>query len=139
MANPATTSDFKIATYASGTGGLVTLRSLKVSNPRPIYQSGVSVVRLGDNSARLMGSPVLTWQWGFISQAERDILRAYCTGASARVYITSPTIDKVSGVSNAAKTYDAQMIWPDPTTPEAPQAGRRLEFVLLFRGLAVVP
>ena len=137
MANPATNDDFKIATLASGVGGLVTLASLNIPNPLPIWSPGVSAVDLGDNSSRTLGSPTVTWHWGFISAACRDILRAYCPGASADVFITTPTTEKVTGVSNASARYECQMVWPAPTTPESPVAGRRLEFSIVFRQLVV--
>ena len=69
MANPTTDTDFKIATYASGTGALVTLKSLGIPNPHPIYKTAVSMMSLGDNSARLLGAPVVTWHWGFLTAA----------------------------------------------------------------------
>ena len=135
MANPAVNTDFQISTTL---GGLVTLRSLGVTNPHPIWQPAVARIKLGDNSARLTGAPYVTWQWGYIQSAERDILRGYCPNASALVYIWTPTTEKVSGVSNAAKRYQCQMLWPSPETPEDPQTGRRVQFVLLFRQLIEV-
>jgi hypothetical protein len=139
MANPALSTDFKIATYAAGTGGLVTLKSLGIPNPHPIWKPGVQSIKLGDNSARTLGSPVVEWHWGFLQQAQRDMLRTYCTGASASVYIVTTTTENVSSVPNVSKTYLAQMIWPAPNTPEDPQTGRRLEFMILFRQLVVQP
>lgn len=137
MANPTTDSDFKISIYAAGTGGLVTLSSIGIPKPFPIWKGGVDVIDLGDNSARIIGAPQLVWQWGFIQATARDTLRAYCQGASSLVYITTPTTEFDGGVENAAKTYLAQMLWPAPRTPEAPQAGRRLEFAILFRQLVL--
>ena len=135
MSSPAVDTDFKIATYSSGIAGLVTLRSLGIPNPRPVWIPGITSVKLGDNSARNVGSPSVMWQWGFISQSNRDLLRAYCTGASAKVYIITPTVEKVSTVSNYAQRYLAMMIWPAPSRPENPMAGRRMEFSLVFRQL----
>jgi hypothetical protein len=138
MADPAVDTDFKIATYASGIGGLSTLRSLRIPNPHPVWVPGVSSEKLGDNGARILGSPAVVWQWGFISQYERDILRAYCPGAYSNVYIITTTTEKVGGVSNVAKRYLAKMIWPPPSQPENPQTGRRLEFSIMLRQLVVV-
>ena len=139
MANPTVDSDFKIATQAAGVGALVTLKSLGIPNPHPIYNPGVGVVKLGDRSARTLGAPSLQWHWGFVTYAQRDTLRTYCPGASAPVYIVSPTTEKVSGVSNAAQTYLCQMWWPAPLTPEDPQTGRRLQFVISFWQLVLQP
>jgi hypothetical protein len=138
MSNPAIDTDFQIAPYASGTAGLVTLASILIPNPFPVYKTGVNSIKLGDNSARTLGAPVVIWQWGFITQAQRDILRAYCPGASAQVYIITPTTENVSSVPNASQRYQGVMIWPAPNTPEAPQAGRRLEFAIQFRQLVSV-
>ena len=135
MANPQTNNDFKICAYASGVGGLVTLASLGVPNPHPVWIPSVSRAKLGDNSARLLGAQTVTWQWGFASQVARDALRAYCTGASASVFIISPTTETISTVPNASQRYQATMIWPAPDTPEDPAAGRRLQFNIIFRQL----
>src|SRR3989304_2107087 len=133
MSNPAIDTDFQIATYSGGIASLVTLRSLGVTNPHPIWVPGVTSVKLGDNGSRILGSPAVLWQWGFISQFERAILRVYCPGAYANVYIITPTTEKIGSVSNVAKRYLSKMIWPPPSQPENPQAGRRLEFSTMFR------
>lgn len=132
MANPAVDTDFKIGTTS---GGKVTLASLSIPNPHPVWKDAVSKVKLGNNAARYLGAPVLEWHWGFLTAAQRDTLRTYCTGASADVFITTPTTNKSGGVSNVAVNYEAQMWWPSPETPEDPQTGRRLEFVLTFKQL----
>ena len=137
MANPQTNNDFKICAYASGVGGLATLASLGVPNPHPVWLPAVSRAKLGDNSARLLGAPSLQWQWGYITQAARDALRAYCTGASAHVIIITPTTETVSTVPNASARYSCQLWWPSPDAPEDPQAGRRVQFNLLFKQLVI--
>lgn len=134
MANPAVNTDFQIATTL---GGLTTLYALGITNPFPIYKPGVQAIKLGDNSARTLGSPLLEWHWGFLSQSQRDTLRTYIPGASAPLYIITPTTENIAGDPNAAQTYFCQAWWPAPNTPEAPQNGRRLEFVLTFKQLAV--
>jgi hypothetical protein len=135
MANPAVNTDFQIATQASGVGGLVTLASLGIYNPHPIYKMGVSKVKLGNNASRLLGAPNVEWVWGFLQASQRDTLRTYIPGASADLFIITPTIEKVSSVSSASQRYECQAIWPDPETPEDPQTGRRLQFIITFRQL----
>lgn len=132
MANPAADTDFKIGTTL---GGQVTLASLGISQPHPIWRGAVTSIKLGDNSARLLGAPVVEWDWGFITAAQRDALRTFCPGASAAVFITTPTTENISSVQNASVQYSAMMIWPAPDTPEDPQTGRRLNFKLTFRQL----
>jgi hypothetical protein len=135
MSNPASDTDYKIATSL---GSLATLRSLGIPNPKPVWSPGVTTVTLGDNSKRVLGAPRLEWRWGFISQAARDALRSLCPGGSAAVYIVTPTTETVSTVPNASKRYSCQMWWPSPDNPEAPDAGRRLDFVITFRQLVEV-
>ena len=138
MANPAQDIDFQIATYAAGIGALVTLASLGVPNPHPIWNPSVSRAKLGDNSGRLLGAPTLKWQWGFVSQAARDALRTYCPGGTAQVIIITPTTETVASippVPNAPFRFACELWWPAPDTPEDPNAGRRLQFVILFKQL----
>lgn len=132
MASPAVDNDFQLGTTL---GGKQTLRVIGIPNPHPIWRGSVSSVKLGDNSARLLGAPVVEWHWGFLTQAQRDILRTYCPGASALVYITTPTTENVAAVPNAGVAYSGQMIWPAPDVAEDPATGRRLEFKLIIRQL----
>jgi hypothetical protein len=135
MANPSGDADYQIATQAGGVGALVTLVSLSIPNPHPVYKTGVSKVKLGNNAARVLGSPTVEWVWGFLTPAQRDTLRTYCTSGAADVFIITPTVEKVSGVSSASQRFECQMIWPDPDVPEDPNTGRRLQFILTFRQL----
>lgn len=138
MANPAVNSDFQVSTQAGGTGGLVTLASLGIVNPHPIWIPAVSKAKLGNNAARLLGLPQVVWSWGFIQGVQRDILKTYCPGASADVFIITPTVDVVSSVPNASQRYECQLIWESPETPEDPQTGRRISFSITFRQLVSV-
>ena len=135
MTNPAINSDFQLATFAGGTGSLHTLSSLNVPNPHPIWNPAVVRAKLGNNGARLLGAPRVEWHWGYVSQAVRDILRAYCPGASAQVYLITPTTENVGSIPNVSARYSAQMWWPSPESPEDPSTGRRLQFVITFKQL----
>lgn len=134
MANPATNDDFKIGTTLMG---MVTLASLGIPDPHPIYGTGVQSIKLGNNAARTIGRPVLIWSWGFVSQSQRDTLRAYIPNASAELYIRSVTTEQIAAVPNAAQDFLCQAWWPAPNQPEDPQTGRRLEFSITFRQLVV--
>ena len=138
MSNPQTPSDFQIATFAAGTAGLVTLDSLGIPMPHPIPQPAVSRAKLGNNAGRLLGAPTVQWQWGFVNQAPRDALRAFCPGASAQVYLITPMNETVAGIPNASARFLAQMWWPAPDVPEDSNAGRRLQFTILFKQLISV-
>ena len=126
-------ADFKIATLAQGVAGLTNLESLAtpVDPPRWFFQPYVELVRLGSGLARGLGLPIAEWRWGIISGAQRDALRAYCTGASAEVYIATRKTDS----SNAYANYKAVMVWP--SEGEEVDATRRLDFVLRFEHLEV--
>jgi hypothetical protein len=63
-----------------------------------------------------------------MSSANRNALRAYCTGKSARVYIRTRKNDS----SDAYVTYSAVMLWPDD---EERFASRRLNFAIEFRDM----
>lgn len=99
--------------------------------PRSTFAPWVATVDLGNGLSRAMGRPLASWQWGVISLAQRNSLRAYCTGKSARVYIRTRKNDS----SDAYVTYDAVMMWPDEETK---QAGRRFPFTIEFRDLVAL-
>ena len=135
MANPAVDADFQIGTVL---GYLDLLHDLGIPNPHPVWKASQDKVVLGDNSIRLLGYPQVAWEWGFLSQEQRDILRTYCTGGSSNVYIVTPTTEKSGGVSNVSVEYQAIMVWPAPEAPEDPQTGRRVQFVITFKQLIAV-
>lgn len=97
------------------------------SRPRPWYQG----IDLGDGLARGMGRPVTVWSFGYVTQAFRDALRAYCPGKSARVFIRTRDIDHADGYN----TYEAALIWPED---EQRETTRRLDFALQFRDLVLL-
>jgi len=137
MANPSVITDYQIASLADGLAGMVTLDSLGIPKPHPVWVDAVSTAKLGDGSARFLGLPWLRWDWGFVTFSQRDTLRTFCTGASASVYIVTPTTNRISGVSNAAQAYLCKMWWPSPEKPEDPQTGRRLEFSISFKQMVL--
>ena len=114
---------FTITTLAAGN-----LETLSIRPPKGTFKPYADTVNLGNGTARAMGRPVASWLWGFMSLTQRNTLRAYCTGKSARVYICT----KVNDSSDSFVTYDAVMLWPDE---EKKFAGRRTDFEVLFRDL----
>lgn len=105
--------------------------------PDPFFET----VELGDGSLRGIGGERITWSWGFLGPAYqggvdtdynnlREALRDYCPGASADIFIISPTNE-----AEAAKKYSGIMIWPFPETRQAADAKRRLDFSIEFRHL----
>ena len=107
------------------------LTALNVSHPKGYFRPFVEQRRLGNGQLRNLGRPVATWTWGLVARAQRDVLRTYCTGPSASVYIRTSTNE--SGDTFA--TYSAIVDWPDESDR---QSGRRLNFVLTFGSLVPI-
>lgn len=106
--------------------GIQALRALSIPAPQSTYRPYSTDIRLGDGTMRGMGFPIATWHWGFLSAAQRDLLRTYCTGQSALVYIRTPK-DDLSFVD-----YQAVMVWP---SEEERASSRVLDFTLEFHRL----
>jgi hypothetical protein len=119
--------------YKIGTSlvGMVTLDSLGIPDPKGIYRPYTEAVNLGDGTVRGAGYPTAEWQWGFLTQTQREALRDYCAGASASVYIETTTTEN----SDEYKDFLAVMIWPEEE--ERTSAMRRLEFSVQFRQMVV--
>lgn len=124
--------DFKIGTFAGGVGAITNLESLAtpVTPPRWFYRGDVERRKLASGLIRSLGLPVAEWRWGVISQAQRDMLRTFCSGASAQVYIRT----KTNNSSDAYANFLAMMVWPEE---EEVDASRRLDFVIRFDRLEV--
>lgn len=71
-------------------GTRVTLASLSVSAPVASYKPAARVEQTGAKTFVRLGSASAKWSWPHLTQAEIDILRAYCPDASAEIYISTP-------------------------------------------------
>lgn len=109
---------------------LTNLEALNIPAPRSIWRPYAALADLSDKTVRGLGSPVVVWEWGFLTQAQRDALRTYCTGASSNVWIKTQTMDSAA----AYVYYSGVMIWPEQ---EDYAASRRLNFTLIFRQLTL--
>lgn len=87
----------------------------------------------GSGLARGLGRPQLAWGFTLLTTAQRDQLRAFCAGMSAKVYVRTKTNEN----SDAYATYYATVLWPSDY--EERDTGRRPEFVLTFRDLVLIP
>ncbi len=116
-------ASFTISALAAGN-----LQTLGLTAPKSPFKPATMSIDLGNGTARNMGRPNTIWRWGFVTRAQRTILRAFCTGKSARVYICTMVNDS----SDQYVTYDAVMLWPDE---EQRDTGRRLNFEIQFRDL----
>ena len=125
--------------FTTGSGGaqsytganLVNLESLgtPLDAPKSTFVDFSQVIQLGDGTIRGAGWPTSEWHWDFMSQAQRNQLRTFCTGASAAVYIRSRENDD----SDAYQYYTATMVWPHP--PPEKQLGKRLDFAVTFQNM----
>lgn len=113
------------ATY----GGLTNLEALTtpVDAPKSSFIPNSQNFPLGNGLTRGAGWAVAFWRWGLLSQAQRNQLRTFCTGASAAVFINTRKND----TSDAYQVYTANMIWPEGA--EEKENAKRLDFVLEFR------
>ena len=118
-----------IYSYQIGTtyGNLTNLESLTtpVDAPKSTFVPYSQYIQLGDGTVRGSGWATAEWRWGYMSQAQRNQLRTYCTGASASVYINTRKND----TSDAYQVYTATMIWPQE---EEKELGKRIDLVIRF-------
>lgn len=81
---------------------------------------------LGDGNVRGNGSPQAKWTWKFMTFAQRDALRVFCTGASTAIWV------RTWNDTGVFHDYNGVAIFP---TEQDPQASRVLEYVIIFRRL----
>jgi hypothetical protein len=89
-------SSFQIATYAAGVGALASLDELTPAvspDPQFLFYTYAELVKLGDGTIRGVGPSATEWFFALLTTAQRNVLAAYCTAASAQVYIQTPDID----------------------------------------------
>lgn len=110
---------------------LLTSLTTPVTHPKSNWKPWQEKIILGNGLARGVGRPSVTWQWGYITQAQYDQLRAYCAGASARVLIYTRTTE----TADSYKAYTAAVLWPDELDR---QTTRRVNFTLEFSDLVLL-
>ncbi len=119
--------------------GLVNLGSLTVPvrAPRFTFSPYSKPIQLGNGRIRGAGWPKATWRWDVISAKERDQLRAFCSGASAVVYIKTRVNSNNGTVVDQYKVFQAVMIWPEPEG-ERDFTGVRKDFEIQFQAMIEV-
>lgn len=103
------------------------LSTTPLKAPKSTYRPYFEAVALANGQARGFGRPIAVWRWGFLTRAQRDRIRLFCTCKSASVYISTRTNE-----ADAYSVFSGVMLWPDD---EDKQAGRRLNFEIEFRNL----
>lgn len=89
---------------------LVTLDSLGIPDPKMIYLEGEEAADLWSVQARILGLPIVIWDWGYVERAWRTSLRAYCASPaiSSEVYIETQTNEN----SDEFRQFRVSMRWP---------------------------
>ena len=118
---------FEIGTTVSTTN-LESL-STKVIPPKSTFTPYTSVQTMDDGHDVGIGAPTASWKWTELFQTHRDMLRKFCPGASATVFIRTYTKDNAM----APRRYQAVMHWPVMT--EETDTGRRMDFEIKFTDL----
>jgi hypothetical protein len=109
--------EYKIATEAEGVEGLKNVEdelAVGLPPPHPVRPTEWATTYEGmDGQQHGDGYPSQVWPWTYLSQAMYNVLRAYCTGKSATVYIRTRKVDGSGDWAN----YKAIMVWPTSTSP----------------------
>jgi hypothetical protein len=115
-----------ITAYGIGTTtSTSTLASLGVVDPKSPMQYYVEYRRMADGTQVGRGLPIIVWQWGYLSRAQRDALRAFCSDVTAWVYIDT----RENNSADAFAQYKSLVTWP---LEESRETGRRVPFILEF-------
>lgn len=81
---------------------------LEITPPHPApYKEWATTYEAGDGKTHGDGWPSVIWNWDILLATYIGILRTYCTGKSASVYIKTLNADLVT-----YGTYSAIMHWP---------------------------
>jgi len=123
------TSEFKIGTTLAG---LTTLDALSVfvPDPKTSYKPYSRVINLGSGLRLGAGWATAEWHYGFLLQTQREVLRAFCTTASAEVFIRTRIRDlSTDGTPTLFRSFKAVMIWPEE---EEYRRSKRLDVTIKF-------
>lgn len=98
-------SEYEIGTTLGGMTALETLAT-PVELPNPEYYPYSRIVTLGDGSARGLGMPKAIWTFPLMEVAQITMLRTFCAGASATVFIRTKKND------GSYASFEGEMVWP---------------------------
>ncbi len=127
-----TISDFKIGTTLAGMTNLEALTA-PISAPRTPFKPWATSVVAASGVSIGKGFPSCQWIFSQLTPAQRDQLRAFCTGKSATVYIRTMTNDSSDSYAN----YQAIMAWPDDEKRDPTKRHDRLELTIAFTMLVL--
>lgn len=114
----------------SSLAGMVNVENLSTPLPAPksmeFYQPYTQYIPAGDGTVFGAGWAVTEWHWGYVTKAQYEQLKTFCSGASSEVYIKTRKND------GTYATYKAVMVWPQTHNI---QGDIYLEFTLKFQRL----
>ena len=112
--------------------GIAELGSLTTPGPAPesTFNDYPDTARLQSGLTRGLGLPTAEWRYGYLTEAQFDQLKTFCSGLSANVYIA--TLNN----SNTYARYSAVMVMP---TSYRMRNDNYLDFTITFNNLVVQP
>ena len=69
--------------------GCATLTSRGIPEPEAQFSDYAETVVLGSGLVRGVGYPSATWRWGYMTNPQWDLLKAFITGASTSVCVAT--------------------------------------------------
>jgi len=99
--------DVKIGTYAGGTGGMVTFKSLHIPAPLMDFLEFSQEDTLGDATIEGNGWSEAEHHWGYLTAAQYASFAAFKTGKTTPVYIRTRKNENEYG------SFLANMVWPE--------------------------
>jgi hypothetical protein len=96
-----------------------------VPDPKAPFMYYAETATMASSKVVGRGLPIIVWQWDYLTRAQRDMLRTYCSGASSTVYIDTQRNDN----ADEYKQYKATMVWPKTDDRDA---SRRISFKIEF-------
>lgn len=104
--------------------------------PEPSYMEQAEVVSSLGGLDYGRGYPIATWYWAALTTEQRAILRTFCPGLSAEVYIETPTNEITLCGEQEFIQCAAIMHWP--SSDEDIQSEKAIGFSLKFTHLVEV-
>lgn len=110
-----------------------TLDALGVAWPKGLFLPYSQPLDLADASVRGAGWATAEWDWGYITRAQRELLRAFWPAYPAvPVSLYTRVRTSINDNNDEFITFLGQALWPQA---EAKDATRRRPFIVKFRAL----
>lgn len=104
-------TEMKLGTYAGGTAGMTAFSAMGTALKEPastLYMPYQTNERMASAVTVGRGYKSVTMYWNSLTRPQRDMLRTFCTTASASVYCYIPTNDS----NQTFATFQGTMVWP---------------------------